>query len=214
VQTAHRLCALSLVMASIFGFFGCRKNDHGDAPAPLVAGHVDAPGGGEMELPAPDAGGSDLPGRSLVDGAADGSRRDDPWIDSDIPCGGCPQRPQKPLQIREGTIFVDGKLPPEMIQRTVRQNFGRFGRCYGAALENKPTLAGRVEMKFVIDKDGNVSRVVDESDAIDGGAALPDKAVRQCVVRGFGGLYFPPPQSGEVVVKCAILLSPGRRAAQ
>src|SRR6187549_3194941 len=46
--------------------------------------------------------------------------------------------------IRQGATQVNGKLPPEVIQRIVRQNFGRFRLCYENGLKNNPTLSGRV----------------------------------------------------------------------
>ena len=39
---------------------------------------------------------------------------------------------------------VSGRLPPEVIQRIVRQNFGRFRLCYENGLRNNPNLQGRV----------------------------------------------------------------------
>mgnify|MGYP006314362019 FL=1 len=60
---------------------------------------------------------------------------------------------------------MNGRLPPEVIQRIVRQNFGRFRLCYENGLRNNPTLSGRVSVKFVIDRSGAVST------AQDGGSA-------------------------------------------
>src|SRR5262249_36840059 len=51
----------------------------------------------------------------------------------------------------------EGSLPPELIQRTVRQNFGRFRMCYEDGLRRSPSLAGRVAVRFVIGRDGSVS---------------------------------------------------------
>jgi len=43
---------------------------------------------------------------------------------------------------------VNGRLPPEVIQRIVRQNFGRFRNCYESSLRTNPSLTGRVAVKF------------------------------------------------------------------
>ena len=88
----------------------------------------------------------------------------------------------KPPQVRMGATQVNGRLPPEVIQRIVRQNFGRFKLCYTEGLRNNPSLQGRVAVKFVIDRSGSVST------ASDGGSDLPDQGVVSCVVRGFGNL--------------------------
>jgi len=97
---------------------------------------------------------------------------------------------------------VNGRLPPEIVQRVVRQNFGRFRRCYEDGLHGNPSLEGRVAVKFVIARDGSVMT------SQDGGSDLADDGVRQCVVRSFGTLSFPKPEGGIVTVVYPIVLSP------
>jgi hypothetical protein len=104
---------------------------------------------------------------------------------------------------RPGKIDVGGKLPAEVIQRIVRQNFGRFRMCYEDGLRTNPNLQGRVAIKFVIDHDGGVAM------ASDAGSDLPDQGVVQCIVRGFGNLSFPQPQGGIVKVVYPFQLVPG-----
>ncbi len=106
-------------------------------------------------------------------------------------------------RMREGGTSVNGRLPPEVIQRIVRQNFGRFRVCYESGLRNNPTLQGRVAVRFVIDRNGGVSMTAD------GGSDLPDPGVRSCVVRAFGSLSFPQPEGGVVTVVYPIVFSPG-----
>jgi hypothetical protein len=105
--------------------------------------------------------------------------------------------------IRQGATQVNGRLPPEVIQRIVRQNFGRFRLCYENGMRTNPNLAGRVAVKFVIDRSGSVST------ASDGGSDLPDQSVVSCVVRGFGNLSFPQPEGGIVTVVYPIIFNPG-----
>jgi hypothetical protein len=102
-----------------------------------------------------------------------------------------------------GDTTTSGRLPPEVIQRVVRQNFGRFRACYEAALRTNPNLAGRVAVRFVIGRDGSVGS------AANGGSDLPDGGVVSCVVRAFHGLSFPAPESGIVTVTYPIAFSPG-----
>lgn len=109
----------------------------------------------------------------------------------------------KAPSLRQGQTQVNGRLPPEVIQRIVRQNFGRFRLCYENGLRNNPTLSGRVSVKFVIDRSGAVST------AQDGGSELPDQGVISCVVRGFGNLSFPQPEGGIVTVVYPIIFNPG-----
>jgi len=105
--------------------------------------------------------------------------------------------------IRQGATQVNGRLPPEVIQRIVRQNFGRFRLCYENGMRTNPNLAGRVSVKFVIDRSGAVST------ASDGGSDLPDQAVVSCTVRGFTNLSFPQPEGGIVTVVYPIIFNPG-----
>jgi len=109
----------------------------------------------------------------------------------------------KAPRLREGATSVNGRLPPEVIQRIVRQNFGRFRLCYENGMRNNPSLQGRVTVKFVIDRSGAVSMTAD------GGSDLPDQGVVQCVVRGFGNLSFPQPEGGMVTVVYPIMFNPG-----
>jgi hypothetical protein len=114
-----------------------------------------------------------------------------------------PHKPAVP-QMRPGTTTVSGRLPAEVIQRAVRQNFGRFRMCYEQGLMRNPNLEGRVTARFVIGRDGGVSNVSN------GGSDLPDSGVVSCVVSAFYGLSFPAPEGGIVTVSYPIAFSPGR----
>jgi hypothetical protein len=107
-----------------------------------------------------------------------------------------------PGLVRVGIATVNGRLPPEIIQRTVRQNYGRFKFCYENALRNNPNLQGRVSVRFVINREGGIAS------AESGGSDLPDAGAVSCVVRAFYGLSFPPPDNGIVTVTYPIVFSP------
>ena len=106
-------------------------------------------------------------------------------------------------KVRMGATSVSGRLPPEVIQRIVRQNYGRFRMCYEQGLSRNPNLEGRVSVRFVIGRDGSVSNVAN------GGSDLPDSGVVSCVVRAYYGLSFPQPEGGIVTVVYPIMFSPG-----
>lgn len=108
----------------------------------------------------------------------------------------------KPPSVRMGATSVSGRLPPEVIQRIVRQNFGRFRLCYENALRNNPNLAGRVSVSFTIGRDGSVG-------SVSGGGDLPDASVIGCVTKQFYGLSFPAPEGGVVKVSYPIAFAPG-----
>jgi hypothetical protein len=109
----------------------------------------------------------------------------------------------KAPQVRMGATTVSGRLPPEVIQRIVRQNYGRFRLCYEQGLARNPNLEGRAQVRFVIGRDGSVSNVSN------GGSDIPDSAVVQCVIRSYYGLSFPQPEGGIVTVVYPIMFSPG-----
>lgn len=111
--------------------------------------------------------------------------------------------PKGPSARPLGETVAGGHIPPEVIQRIVRANFGRFRNCYESALRTNPSLSGRVATKFVIDRTGAVGAVTD------GGSDIPDRGVVACVNRSFYGLSFPQPEGGVVTVTYPILFAPG-----
>jgi hypothetical protein len=106
-------------------------------------------------------------------------------------------------RLRAGVTTVNGHIPAEVIQRIVRQNYGRFRQCYETGLRTNPNLTGRVSARFVIGRDGAVSNVSN------GGGDLPDASVTSCVLAAFYGLSFPTPDGGIVTVTYPIMLVPG-----
>ncbi|NUP06948.1 MAG: AgmX/PglI C-terminal domain-containing protein [Polyangiaceae bacterium] len=105
-------------------------------------------------------------------------------------------------RVRMGATSVSGRLPPEVIQRIVRQNFGRFRLCYENGLRKQQNLEGKVSVRFIIGRDGSVSKAADER------STLPMQSVRDCIVKAFYSLAFPQPESGIVSVLYPIQLSP------
>jgi hypothetical protein len=112
-------------------------------------------------------------------------------------------KPKGAPKVRMEPTTVSGRLPPEVIQRIVRQNYGRFRMCYEQGLARNPNLEGRVAIRFVIGRDGAVSNVSS------GGADLADSGAVSCVLSAFYGLSFPQPEDGVVRVVYPIAFSPG-----
>jgi hypothetical protein len=127
------------------------------------------------------------------------------------PSTGSSSANRRPPHVREHTPTIHGPLPPEVVQRIVRQNFGRFDLCYWNALRVDPTLSGEVRVRFVIDTTGAVTEVSDDHSLLtvaDGATRVPrDSPVVDCIVRGFRNLSFPEPEGGKVVVTYPLQLS-------
>jgi hypothetical protein len=126
-----------------------------------------------------------------------------PGMGGSIGRPGRPGHVAKAPSVRPGVTTVSGHLPPEVIQRIVRQNYGRFRQCYESGLRANPNLTGRVSARFVIGRDGAVTNVSN------GGGDLPDSSVTSCVLSAFYGLSFPSPDNGIVTVTYPIFLVPG-----
>ncbi len=105
--------------------------------------------------------------------------------------------------LRLGATSVSGRLPPEQIQAKVRQSFGKLRTCYEEGLGRDPSLKGRVTVRFVIDREGKVSKA-----AAAPGSTFPDQKVSDCVVEAITQLTFPKPEGGIVTVTYPIQFEP------
>ncbi len=110
-----------------------------------------------------------------------------------------------PPSIKMGATTASPGLPKEVVQRIVRQNFGRFRLCYENGLRKNPKLAGKVTVKFDIDLSGSVANVTSTTD-------MTDKSVSTCVAKAFYGLSFPEPDGGVVKVTYPISFKPSSDA--
>ena len=118
--------------------------------------------------------------------------------------GGLSTTGRRAPRIRQGGVTLSSNgLPVEVVERIVRQNFGRFRLCYENGLRMDPELTGNVRVRFVIEADGATGVV---SDA---GSDLPDAGVVACVERGFGNLSFPAPTGGAMTATYSLSFAPG-----
>ncbi len=97
------------------------------------------------------------------------------------------------ITLRQGATTVVGRLPPEVIQRIVRMNFGRMRLCYESALRTNPKLAGRASVRFVI---GPAGAVVS---AAPGPTDFAPPVLQACLATAFRGMSFPQPDGGGSV---------------
>lgn len=86
--------------------------------------------------------------------------------------------------------IYEGGLSREEIQRGVSKWMGTIKSCYERALNQNPTLEGKIVAKWVIDGTGSV---VDEVTA---DSTLTDPEVERCVRTVVRGMHFPRPKGG------------------
>jgi hypothetical protein len=90
------------------------------------------------------------------------------------------------------------RVPPLVVQHTVRDYFATLRRCYDSGLGRDPNLLGDVVVRFTIESDGKVSHA--END--DGN--MPDDYVVTCVLRAFEGLSFPKAEGAPLTLEYPI----------
>lgn len=217
--------AETLAMARDFGMVGLLRATSGDSRAPsspwgdVALGRdpasangnlygtdiAEAAGGGGMTLTGVgDGGGGDGTGIGVDKNGMFGPDTGFDRFGPRRPLGPGRHRP-KDLSMRQEDPKVSSRIPQELIQRVVRQSFGRFRLCYEKGLRGNPNLGGRVSVRFVIGRDGGVMS------ASDGGSSLPDASVVSCVVSSFRGLQFPQGEEASVAtVVYPIVFSPAK----
>ncbi len=110
---------------------------------------------------------------------------------------------KKTPSLGQGAIHAHGRLPPDVIQRVLRQNFGRFRLCYEDLLATNDKASGHVTGEFVINRDGTVTA------AKDSGSDIGDATMISCMTNHFKTITFPKPESGIVTVSYPVIFAPG-----
>jgi TonB family protein len=103
---------------------------------------------------------------------------------------GAPEDPR----VRTGDAEVRGSLSREVIRRIIRRHINEVRHCYEQALMRDPTLAGRVEVRFVIGPSGSVQSSELAS------SSVADEMVGRCITRSVQRWTFPAPDGGGIVV--------------
>lgn len=103
------------------------------------------------------------------------------------------------LKFRE--LNVKGRLPPEVVQRVVRQASIRLRTCYVSALAHDGSMETTLTTTFVIDAHGSTKQVASKS-------PMPDKAFVPCANKVFAALSFPVPEAGTVAAGVTIAFTP------
>ena len=93
-----------------------------------------------------------------------------------------------------GDVILLGGLRKDQIDRVVKQHLAQIRFCYQKELNRNPTMAGKVQVRFVIDKQGNVSSAKIQ------GTSLNSPVVENCICKRFMGFKFPKPTGGGIVI--------------
>ena len=108
--------------------------------------------------------------------------------------GGLGGRRGKVPQIRSGAAMVKGSLSKEVIRRIVHRHINEVKFCYERELAQRPDLAGRVSIKFIIMGTGAVQMAaVAES-------TIGNPNVENCIAGAVRRWTFPQPEGGGIVI--------------
>ena len=123
--------------------------------------------------------------------------------------GGAPRRTRDPFEQQVWWAPAEEKcrddrsevarMDPALIQQVVRSHYDKLKSCY----ERDPRLAGQVQMRFVIRRDGTVfgAQVAHNE--------LADCEAVRCMRDVFQSMEFPAPEAGSVTVIYPIRYEPG-----
>jgi hypothetical protein len=180
-----------LVLGALFALLGACSRGTSTADSPpsasaLATGIPPAASGARLQTPEPAASLADLDAGGLV-------------ITPAVP--GPPVRLHPRVHDDGATLSNEG-LPPEVVQRIVRQHFGRLRFCFAHGLESNPSLAGKLRVRFVIGADGAVGS------ATDAGSTIPDRTVVECLRHSFELMSFPVPSAGKLAVTYSVTFAP------
>ncbi len=103
-----------------------------------------------------------------------------------------------------GDPIILGALDKSLIDAVIKRHMNQIRYCYQRELTKNPSLGGKVVVKFVIAKDGSVSKASIKS------SSMGSKAVESCITGRFMRFQFPEPKGGGIViVSYPFIFSPG-----
>jgi len=108
--------------------------------------------------------------------------------------GGLGGRRGRAPRIRSGAAMVKGSLSKEVIRRIVHRHINEVKFCYERELAQRPDLAGRVAIKFIISGTGAVQMAAVAS------STLGNAKVENCIAQAVRRWTFPQPEGGGIVI--------------
>jgi hypothetical protein len=110
---------------------------------------------------------------------------------------GFPEPDKEPGGAQSGSASstdIRGSLPKEAIRAVITSHLSEVRRCYEGALETRPKLVGRVEIKFVIAPLGVVAAATVKS------SEVGEPLLEHCIARAVRSWLFPRPEDRGIVV--------------
>jgi Ca-activated chloride channel family protein len=93
-----------------------------------------------------------------------------------------------------GSPIILGAMDKTLIDAVVKRHLNAIRYCYQRELQQKPSLNGKIVVKFVVAADGSVSTASIKS------STMNDAVVEQCLVGRFMRMQFPQPGGGGIVI--------------
>jgi len=97
-------------------------------------------------------------------------------------------------EVSPGPSEVRGTLDREIVRRVVRRHVNEIKHCYDLALTRRPSLAGRLSVRFVIETGGRVL------DAVIQDSSMADPTLESCVAMAVRRWSFPARPNGGLVI--------------
>lgn len=103
-----------------------------------------------------------------------------------------------------GDPIILGALDKSLIDAVIKRNMNQIRYCYQRELTKNPSLGGKITVKFVIAKDGSVSKSETKQ------STMNNSAVEECINQRFMKFQFPEPKGGGIViVSYPFIFAPG-----
>jgi tetratricopeptide (TPR) repeat protein len=93
-----------------------------------------------------------------------------------------------------GDPIILGALKKSLIDAVIKRHIHQIRYCYQRELTKDPNLGGKLVVKFVISKDGSVSKASTKK------STMGSKAVEECINSRFMRFRFPEPKGGGIVI--------------
>jgi len=103
-----------------------------------------------------------------------------------------------------GDPIILGALDKSLIDAVIKRHMNQIRYCYQRELNKDPSLGGKIVVKFVIAKDGSVSKASTKS------STMGSPSVESCINGRFMRFRFPEPKGGGIViVSYPFIFAPG-----